>query len=228
MRMAGTRGETVANLCFHGIGTPRRELEPGEDRYWVRQGRFLTILDDLATWPVPVKISFDDGNRSDLDIALPALAERGLRADFFVLAGRLSAAGSLDTDGVRELHAHGMGVGTHGMVHHSWRRLDAPARNTELVRAREHLAGLIGAPVDTAACPLGRYDRRLLSELRRLGYRRVYTSDRRLARAAAWLQPRFSVRRWDSPGSLRVEVLRRRGTGRALLLDMAGLIKRLR
>jgi peptidoglycan/xylan/chitin deacetylase (PgdA/CDA1 family) len=121
-----------------------------------------------------------------------------------------------------------MGVGTHGMAHRSWRGMEPRARAAELVLARQFLSGLVGEPVDIAACPLGRYDRRLLSDLRRLGYRRVYTSDRRWARDAAWLQPRFSVRRADSPESLRAAVLGRRGGGRALYLGAVGLAKRLR
>jgi len=24
----------VVNICFHGIGAPRRELEPGKEAYW--------------------------------------------------------------------------------------------------------------------------------------------------------------------------------------------------
>lgn len=226
--MTGGRGERTVNLCFHGIGRPGRRLEPGEERYWVHLSQFRTILDDLATWPVRARLSFDDGNRSDLDLALPALVERGLRADFFVLAGRLGSAGSVDADGVRRLRRHGMGVGTHGMAHRPWRGMDPQIRADELVRARDRLAEVTGEPVDLAACPLGRYDRRLLADLRRLGYRRVFTSDRRWARDGAWLQPRFSVRRWDSPASLRAEVLSRRGAGRALGLAAVGLAKRLR
>ena len=77
----------VLNILFHGVGKPARELEPGEDVYWVTEDRFRSILDEISGWP-EVRISFDDSNSSDLEIALPALIERGLTADFFVLAGR--------------------------------------------------------------------------------------------------------------------------------------------
>lgn len=195
-------GETVINICFHGIGTPQRELEPGEDPYWVTQHAFLRILDEIATWP-SVAISFDDGNASDVQIALPALAERGMAATFFALAGRLDSPGSLSTADLRELVRQGMGVGTHGMAHRPWRRMTAVAREAELVQARRQLSEAAGADVTEAACPLGRYDRELLNDLRRLRYQRVYTSDRNPARAGAWLQPRFSVRRGDTPESVR-------------------------
>lgn len=217
----------MINICFHGVGTPRRALDPGEDDYWVTTDQFHRILDELAGWP-QLRISFDDGNRSDLQLALPALRERELTADFFVLAGRLASPGSLDPDGVRELHRHGMRVGSHGMSHRSWRGMDQATRAEELVTAREALAEVLGAPVETAACPLGRYDRRVLAQLRRLGYTRVYTSDRRRARPHAWLQPRFSVRRYDTPESLRAEALGRPDPVRRTRASLVGLAKRLR
>jgi peptidoglycan/xylan/chitin deacetylase (PgdA/CDA1 family) len=206
--------ESVINVCFHGIGTPGRDLEPGESRYWISVDTFHRVLDDLATaadsspgeatWPA-VRISFDDGNASDIEIGLPGLQARGLSADFFVLAGRLGAPGSLDEPAVKELVAAGMSVGTHGMNHIPWRGLDPATNKAELVDARARIASVTGTPVDAAACPLGRYDRRLLGDLRRFGYRRVYTSDRRAANPDAWIQPRFSIRAEDTAESFRAQ-----------------------
>lgn len=217
----------IINICFHGIGTPRRLLEPGEDRYWITSDEFHRIIDEVATWP-SVRISFDDGNASDAEIGLPALVDRGLHADFFVLAGRLGAAGSLDEDAVRELKRHGMGIGTHGMRHRSWRDMDTDTRREELVAAREQLAAVTGGGVDTAACPLGRYDRILLSQLRRLGYQRVFTSDRKPAGRDAWLQPRFSVRCDDTAGALRATALEPAALAHQIRSAAVGFAKRWR
>lgn len=218
---------TVINICFHGIGTPQRELEPGEDRYWIGADLFHAVLDEVRAWP-SVRISFDDGNTSDVRIGLPALLERDLTADFFVLAARLDAAGSLDEEAVRELRRNGMGIGSHGMWHRPWRGMDRATAHQELVVARERLTAVAGAAVDTAACPLGRYDRELLGAMKKLGYRRVFTSDRRPARAGAWLQPRYSVRRDDTPESLRAEALAGPGVLSRLRLEAVGVAKRLR
>jgi peptidoglycan/xylan/chitin deacetylase (PgdA/CDA1 family) len=218
---------TVINICFHGIGTPQRELEPGEDRYWVSEDLFHAVLDEVRTWPA-VRISFDDGNTSDLEIGLPALVERDLTADFFVLAARLDTAGSLDEKAVRQLHENGMGIGSHGMWHRPWRGMDPATSDAELVQARDRLAAVVGTGVDKAACPLGRYDRELLGRMRGLGYTRVFTSDRRRARADSWLQPRYSVRRDDTPGSLRAEALIGPGLLSRLKLEAVGTVKRLR
>jgi peptidoglycan/xylan/chitin deacetylase (PgdA/CDA1 family) len=220
-------GNDVLNVCFHGIGTPKRSLELGEELYWVGGSQFTAILDELATWP-HVRLSFDDGNASDVETALPALVERGLHAEFFLLAGRLGHAGSVDADSVRALRGQGMSIGTHGMHHRSWRGMDAGTSHEELVEARERLSAAAGSKVDVAACPLGRYDRRLLGDLRRLGYRRVYTSDRRAARENAWLQPRFSVRRHDTPETVRATVLTRPPLRRRMRSGAVGLVKRWR
>ncbi|WP_433215835.1 polysaccharide deacetylase family protein [Dactylosporangium sp. CS-047395] len=225
--------EEVLNVLFHGIGKPERELEPGEDVYWVDEDTFLRVLDDLvaaeAAGALPaLRLSFDDSNTSDLTIGLPALLERGLTADFFVLAGRLRSAGSLDADAVRELRDKGMGIGTHGMHHHPWRGLAEAARRDEFVHARERLAEVVGAPVDRAACPLGQYDRACLTELRRLGYTEVFTSDRRYARQGRWLQPRFSIRNGDTVESFRAQIAASRTPARRTRNALAGTVKRLR
>jgi peptidoglycan/xylan/chitin deacetylase (PgdA/CDA1 family) len=219
--------DEVVHLCFHGIGRPQRELEAGEEKYWVDEDTYLAVLDDIAERPY-VRISFDDGNASDLDIGLPGLRERGLTATFFVLAGRLDSPGSLGADGVRELQNHGMAVGTHGMDHRPWPGMDDATAQAELVDARARLEEVTGRPVDLAALPLGRYDRRVLSRLRRLGYRHVHTSDRRRARAGAWLQPRFSVRAGDTVSSLGTEIFAPVGRLARARAEAAGLVKRWR
>lgn len=199
-------GRSRSNVCFHGIGEPGRALENGEAPYWITQDSFLRVLDVLAAAP-GVRISFDDGNASDVEVALPALLERGLTAIFFPLAGRLDAPGSLGRDDVRALQAAGMEIGTHGMDHRPWRGLDPAARRRELEEARDRIGEVIGLPVTEAALPLGRYDRALLGELRRRGYRAVHTSDRRRAREGAWLQPRFSIRSHDTVETVRRDFL---------------------
>jgi peptidoglycan/xylan/chitin deacetylase (PgdA/CDA1 family) len=215
------------NILFHGIGRPQRDLEDGEDRYWIDRGRFEAILDEVTSWP-QVSLSVDDSNASDVEIALPALLDRGVSADFFVLAGRLGEPGSLGEDDVDSLLKNGMRIGTHGMTHRPWRRMDAGAIREELVVARDRLASVTGQSVTTAACPLGQYDRSCLNALRRLDYTTVYTSDRRPARPGRWLQPRFSVRSEDTPETVRGAVLRSRQLSARARASAVGVVKRWR
>ena len=214
------------HVLFHGIGTPQRGLEPGEEEFWVDVDLFHRLLDEAMTWPGAV-FSFDDGNMSDLEIGLPALLERGLVARFNVITDRLGQSGSLAETDVRELLAAGMAIGTHGMAHRSWRGLDEQAAHEELTTARQVLEELGGQPVTVAACPFGEYDRGALAQLRRAGYDVVLTSDRRPARPGHWLQPRYSVRGWDTPESMRREVLSL-GPAQRVRRVAAGLVKRIR
>lgn len=218
--------EPQVHVLFHGIGTPSRELEPGEDELWVGTDLFHRLLDEAMTWP-GIEFSFDDGNLSDLEIGLPALHDRGLTARFNVIAGRLGDGGSLGEDHVRELRRAGMPIGTHGMVHRSWRGLGDGSADVELVEARVVLEEVCGEPMTVAACPFGEYDRGALARLRAAGYDTVLTSDRRPARDGQWLQPRYSVRGWDTPDTLRAEVLSLGRLRRARRVA-AGVVKRLR
>jgi peptidoglycan/xylan/chitin deacetylase (PgdA/CDA1 family) len=193
--------DRAINLTFHGVGTPPRGLDPGEDRVWVSHGEFLALL-DCAAGRDDVAISFDDGNLSDVEQALPALRARGLRATFFVVAGRLDQPHFLDETGVRALVDAGMDIGCHGMRHRPWRGLDEVALEEELVEAKAVLERAAGRPVTRAACPFGSYDRRVLRRLRGSGYQHVYTSDRGTARTGDFLQARNSVGPGDDPGVL--------------------------
>jgi peptidoglycan/xylan/chitin deacetylase (PgdA/CDA1 family) len=215
------------NICFHGIGTPKRELEPGERKYWVSTDQFDEILGYLAKTP-NVQLSFDDGNASDAAIALPALTAHGLRAAFFPVAARIGRTGSIDRDGLRALVRNGMDVGSHGMLHRSWRRLTDADLDEELILARALIAEESGAAIETAACPLGEYDRRVLARLRRLGYSRVFTSDRCAARPASWLQPRYSVTEDDRPETIRAAIEQRSGAAEAAVSFGKRVVKRWR
>lgn len=223
-------GEVVprqVNVCFHGIGVPARELEEGEAAYWIDEDTYLRVLDVLATRS-DVRISFDDSNASDLEIGLPALRERGLTATFFALAGRLDHGGSLGPADLRELVAHGMTIGSHGMDHVPWRGLAPAAVRRELCDARAALADAAGVNVDEAALPLGRYDRATLGHLRRLGYSAVHTSDRRPARVGAWVQPRFSVRAGDTAETVAAQMLTPPRLPAKARGELVGLVKSLR
>jgi peptidoglycan/xylan/chitin deacetylase (PgdA/CDA1 family) len=215
------------NLTFHGIGEPQRPLEPGEDRVWIDPEQFESALDAINGDPA-VRLTFDDGNASDVEYALEALCRRGLTATFFIVAGRLGDPGFVDGSGIRALVAAGMGIGCHGMHHRPWRGLDEQALDHELSDARRLLEEVAGHPIREASCPFGAYDRRVVRGLRRHGYRRAYTSDEGTSRPDAWLQPRNTVKRERAAGLVDGIVARERSPGARLRLRAKGAVKRWR
>lgn len=194
--------ESVVNFTMHGIGTPPRKLDPGEDLTWMSVERFEQTLDEVVGHP-NVRVTFDDGNSSDVEIALPRLLVRGLTAQFFVLVGRLGEPGRIGTDGVRELLDAGMSIGSHGWAHRDWRDIDRSEAHDEIVEAPRRLSALAGRTVSQVAIPFGSYDRTVLARLRSAGADRVYTSDGGRTDPDRWLQSRTSLRHDTAPSDLR-------------------------
>jgi peptidoglycan/xylan/chitin deacetylase (PgdA/CDA1 family) len=208
-----SRAYEVLNLCFHGIGTPGRALEPDEELYWVDEAQFDELLEVIVRYP-SVRITFDDANASDAALALPALRRQGLTATFFILSGRLDQPGSLARADVRSLTQEGMTIGSHGMRHVPWRSTGDQELEDELGGAAEAIADAAGRPVRQVAFPFGSYDRRVLAAVRRHGFSRAYTVDGGAARSDAWIQSRYTIRSQDTP--VDVERLARSPHGNAL------------
>jgi peptidoglycan/xylan/chitin deacetylase (PgdA/CDA1 family) len=178
---------------IHGIGPVGRQLDPGEEQVWVSTEQFERLLDAVVERS-DVRISFDDGNSSDVEIALPRLVERGLTAEFFLLAGLLGERGRIDHAGVGALLDAGMAIGSHGWSHRDWRRIDSAQAREELDDAHRVLGEITGRPVSSVAIPFGSYDRHVLRLLREAGVKRAYTSDGGRVRPDSWLQARNSLR----------------------------------
>ncbi|MBN1442308.1 MAG: polysaccharide deacetylase family protein [Planctomycetes bacterium] len=202
----------VRTLNFHGIGAPPAGVPAEERPYWIDAELLGKFLDEVVRRP-DLRVTFDDGNRSDADIAAPALIERGLEATFFAVASRLSDERYLSAKDLRYLLSLGMRVGSHGMDHRSWRRQPPEILSREIDDAKRALEDACGCAVTEAACPFGEYDRRSLAALRRAGFLKVYTGDRTPARPEAWFQPRYTFRAGQTPALVlddgRPSVLRR-------------------
>jgi peptidoglycan/xylan/chitin deacetylase (PgdA/CDA1 family) len=179
-------------ITFHGIGIPPASVGGSELSVWVDRDLFEATLDEVSRRN-DVEITFDDGNLSDIEIALPELTRRGMTAKFFIVASRLGEPGFLSAEAVRELTAAGMSVGSHGLHHRPWRSLDDAELDDDLRRGRSLLEEALGSPVTEASCPFGEYDRRVLKHLRRSGHERVYTSDGGRTNPSAWLQARNTI-----------------------------------
>lgn len=191
-------------INFHGVGAPLRELEPGEADYWLSRDRFLTILDRIASHPERERIciTFDDGNASDLLIAAPELRQRGLRAEFFVLTGRIGTVGSLSAEDIRALLALDMRVGSHGVAHRDWTRVGADELHCELAASKARLEAICGCAVNAASMPFGWYNAAVLKQIRDTGYQVAYSSGGGSAEVSNFLKPRNSMRLETSDSTL--------------------------
>ncbi|HZH98463.1 MAG TPA: polysaccharide deacetylase family protein [Fimbriimonadaceae bacterium] len=219
--------QPAITLTFHGVGPTSRSLAPGERDCWLDRDVFESVLDLVCSFP-NAKLTFDDGNASDIAVALPLLQERKLTAAFFICSERLHIPGFLDCDGVKHLNECGMSVGSHGVRHVPWRGLDAAALDHELQRSRQTFEEILRLPVEAAACPFGAYDRSVLKGLRRAEYRTVYTSDGGISYPSQWVQARTTVRRTSRLPELRHLLLAGPSAVAVLAARLRSFLKRLR
>lgn len=214
-------------LNFHGVGPVTRPMDDGEYQCWLDQDFFDAVL-DLVRDHSHVRLTVDDGNRSDLTNILPSLVKRQLNAVFFVCSGRIGQEGFLDGKNLREMLDSGMAIGSHGVEHLPWRTLGDEQLRDELQHSKRVLEASCGVTIDEAACPFGSYDRRVLAALRGAGYRRVYTSDGGFSQSSQWIVPRTTVTRGMSLDDVRTLLVEGPGFLKQWTIRAKSLVKSLR
>jgi len=185
------------------------------------------ILDEMPKFEEFV-LTVDDANQSDTTIILPALLARKQTAIFFIPAGKLGQQGYLEKEDVRILVDEGMEIGTHGMYHRDWRKLDHAELSIEIDGSKDILEEITGQDVRKVSCPYGSYDRRILRYLQNAAFQRVYTSDRGRAQSEWWIQPRNSLNATDNPQTLRKIVAQCDSLSKRLTRSAKRFVKRWR
>lgn len=202
----------VPVLMYHGVHVDERSRGRFDPVYSVSPKSFAmqldalkgagyttVLLDELATLDHnarPVVVTFDDGDVSNLEVALPLLAERGMRAEFFVTSDFVGTAGMLSEAGVRALADAGMGIGSHGRTHRFLEDLAEDDMAAELRDSRDRLAQCCGRAIDSIALPGGRGGERERRAAQSLGYRHLLGSVPGQSRASlsGWMR-RWAVTR---------------------------------
>jgi peptidoglycan/xylan/chitin deacetylase (PgdA/CDA1 family) len=197
-------------INFHGVGEPKRQLEPGEDRYWISEDFFAAIITEVKKCRRNVLLTFDDGNASDLAFCAPLLVKSNLTAIFCVLAGRMDTPGSLSASNLHTLLKMNMRIGNHGYDHVDWMSLDETGFNRE---SRDVIEKACGVRTTAAAIPFGKYNRRVLGELAKAGYSEIYSSDGGQIARGYKVVPRSSARH-----DMSIDYIRNALAGREMFL----------
>lgn len=123
------------------------------------------------------EVTFDDGNLSDFEYALPVLERHGLKAHFFITAGwTAERPGFMGWSELRALHAAGHSVGAHGWSHKLLTTCTAAELLQEVQGAKARLEDGLGAGISTMSLPGGRSNARVLRACKAAGYSQVFTS----------------------------------------------------
>ncbi len=128
-----------------------------------------------------VVLTFDDGYDGVRTAALPLLIERGFVATVFVVSGKLGGTNDWDgespgdallsEEGLRELAAAGLEIGSHGATHRALPEVPDPELAAETRGSRERLERVIGAPVVSFCYPYGTWNARAAAAVKDAGFR---------------------------------------------------------
>jgi peptidoglycan/xylan/chitin deacetylase (PgdA/CDA1 family) len=167
-----------------------------------------------------VGISFDDGYASLLESAVPLLRRAGFGATAFVVTGRLGGSNAWDegpsfpllsADGVRELAAAGIEVGSHTATHPRLAGAAPDQLAAEIGQSRTSLEELLGAEVRGFAYPYGSMDEAARRAVRDAGYGYACAVEASLAEIGLTALPRFYVGQADDAARMAAKWLLYRG-----------------
>ncbi|MFT3761954.1 MAG: polysaccharide deacetylase family protein [Pseudoxanthomonas sp.] len=206
----------------HGRYDPVYSVHPDEfarQLDWLAAHGFQAVrLDDaaasLAAGNRPVVVTFDDGDASNCEVALPLLQARGMYAEFFVTSDFVGQDGMLQPAQVKTLADAGMGIGAHGRSHRFLEDLEAGEMLAELRDSRNVLQDIGIDRIDAIALPGGRGGRRERKAALEVGYRFLLGSapgPNRRPRPGQWLQ-RLAITR-DMPLERFADLVRWQGAG---------------
>lgn len=142
---------------------------------WLARTRTVAPLKQTLTTDEKerlVAITFDDGFRDNLTIALPILERFGLPLTLFVVAGFVDREQYLSKEELREMARHPLvTIGSHGLWHRHFNQLSYEEARFELLESRRLIEEIIDEPVDLLAWPFGECNARLERLSAECGYR---------------------------------------------------------
>ena len=130
--------------------------------------------------PRPIVLTFDDGYRSNYEVAFPLLQRFGFPATIFLVSGLLGGRNAWDPEEpqepllelclVREMQRAGIDFQSHTRSHARLTAVPPAAALCELRASRSELEQALGAPVRGVAYPWGAYDDTVLALAAEAGY----------------------------------------------------------
>lgn len=173
----------VPILTWHSLDTSGSVISTAPDAFRAqvcalraRGFHGVALRDVVASWtggpalpPQAVALTFDDGFRSVLEVAAPALEEAGFRATVFAVAGHwgrhndwpgqargIPVLPLLAAAELRLLAGRGLEIGAHGLTHNRLDRLPLREAEREVVESGARLEEAVGESVVSFAYPYGR------------------------------------------------------------------------
>ncbi|MCQ2373296.1 MAG: polysaccharide deacetylase family protein [Phascolarctobacterium sp.] len=192
-------------LMYHGVdaelpkGWPRSLVMPTalfeeQIRYLSEQGYKIVTVEELAhrlekgeSVDKYVALSFDDGYKNNLTVALPILQKYNAKGSFFVVNRLMGKSDYMDESDIKKLIAAGMELGSHTYSHNPLADIEEKYLVWETDTSRYWLKKKFdGYIVRTLAYPNGSYNQRVIAAAQKYGFYRALTGHIGLNTAATY------------------------------------------
>ena len=157
--------------------------------------RVLSIRDFLSS-PIPdryplnaIILTFDDGWRSNYEIAYPLLKKYGFTATFFVTVENIGKKNMLSWGEIKELAESGIEIGSHNMTHRVPIELSSKELEEELRSSKKTLEDKLNISVISFSLPTGFFDKRVADLAREAGYKTVSFTKFKISRIDVGSEP---------------------------------------
>ncbi|OGX06305.1 MAG: hypothetical protein A3G87_07525 [Omnitrophica bacterium RIFCSPLOWO2_12_FULL_50_11] len=126
-----------------------------------------------------IVITFDDGNRSYVEFALPILSRYGFPSANFLIWDNITQElhGSMDLEMVRRIaHDPLVTFGSHTLSHPVLSKVDPEQARQEIVQSRARFEQLLDKKIDFFAYPEGAFDDAAIKFVQEAGYLLAFTT----------------------------------------------------
>jgi peptidoglycan/xylan/chitin deacetylase (PgdA/CDA1 family) len=176
-------------LVYHTISSPVKALPSNIDvapalfeshlRWLSRRHNRINTLETLLSVPEnkrQLAITFDDGYKDNLTVALPLLEKYEMPATIFVAAGFIGKDGFLTTADLKILSRHPLiTIGSHGLTHGHFPQMSEAEARFELTESKQILENAVNRTVDLLAWSYGDCNDELERISAECGYRAAWS-----------------------------------------------------
>ncbi len=184
----------------------------------------LSELPNTTISGLCVAITFDDGHRSDVEMALPLLKKFDFSATFFPVVHHINKEGYVSWEALHLLRKEGHTIGSHGLTHRHLSRLTNDDVSNELLTSKQLLEKELGSTIRLFSFPYGDYTRKSITLMLEAGYTHGVSTSFGFNQSADEM---VLLKRWNIKQTTSTNELKRVFHGSLLTLARHGLTSKL-